>query len=343
MFAMMNTTSLIGALAALLLSGSALAQHAPAPAPAGGHTAAKAPTLFATVNGRQISAAEFDATARESYRRKFYHGKPPEAEVNNMLREVGQEMIDQILLDAEVARQKIAPNRAAVDRELAGYEQRYKGSPQWEAQRTETLPRIRTFLEGKSRVSELEAKVRKIAPPPPRILRAYYDKNKELFTEPEKIHVAVITFGVDPSAPSSRWDAARSEAVATREEILSGGEFAEIARLRSTDKSREQGGDMGYIHRGMLSDEVQTAVDQLKTGEISQPIRALEGYVLVKLIERKPSRLRAFEDVETRARELWLREAAETAWKKFLVKLRAEAKIVIDPEFKELMTPAATK
>lgn len=341
MSVMMNATLRLAAIAATLVGGVVHAQHAPHTS--GSHTAAQPIQLFATVNGRQISAAEFDATAREAYRRKFYHGKPPEAEVNQMLRQVGQDMIDQILLDAEVVRQKTEPNRAAVEAELATYDLRYKGNPQWEAQRDETLPRIRAFLEGKSRLSELEAKVRKVAPPSAPVLRAYYDKNKDLFTEPEKIHVAVITFGVDPSSPSSRWDATRAEAIATREEILGGADFAEIARLRSTDKSRDLGGDLGYLHRGMLSEEVHTAVDQMKAGDVSQPIRALEGYVLVKLVERLPARLRAFADVETRARDLWLREASELAWKNFLIKIRSEANIVIAPEFKELMAATEAK
>lgn len=297
--------------------------------------------LFATVNGQAISVAEFEATANEAYRRKFYHGKPPEVELNGMLREVGQGMIDKILLEAQVVQRQVEPDRAAVDAEIAGYEQRYQGSPQWLAQRAEALPRIRSFLETKSRLSQLEAKVRDVPPPSGQALRSFYDKNPDLFTEPEKTHIAAITFGVDPSSSAAVWDAAKAAAEATRKEVLAGADFGELAKARSTDHSRANGGDMGYIHRGMLSNEVHGAVDGLKAGEISTPVRALEGYVLVKLVERIPARLREFKDVETRARDLWRREAADKAWSDYLAKLRASAAIKVEAPFKAFMEPSA--
>lgn len=330
------------ALAAALIAGVSTAALAQTPDLA--NTAVKGDAIFATVNGKIISAAQLDAAAKEAYRRKFYHGQPPETEINQMLREVGQGMIDKLLLEGEVERLKIQPDEKAVADEIAGYERRYQGSPQWAQQRETALPQIRAFLAGKSRLARLEAQMRTVPPPSRKELEAFYNANKELFTEPEKIHIALITLGVPPSAPSATWEAARTKAAELRSEIVDkGADFAEQARKYSTDRSAEKGGDLGYIHRGMLGDDVHVQIDKLKPGQLSEPIRSLEGVVLVKLVDRKNPALRSLKDVEGRASELWARKAADQAWQDYLKKLRASAKVTIGEPFKGFMTEPEAK
>lgn len=325
--------------AAVVVSSATFAAESPGHPPVGAQNAG--PAIFATVNGKPITVAEFDAAARESYRRKFYHGQPPENEVNDMMREVGQGLIDRILLAAEVERQKVQPDRAAVDKELAGYEQRYGTSPQWQAQREATLPKIREYLETQSRLAKLEAKVRDVPAPKDKALRAYYAENKSLFTEPEKIRVSLITFRVDPSSPTSVWESTRKVADKVREEIVAGEDFADAAREHSSDESAAKGGDMGYLHRGMLTEDVHLAIDKMKVGEISPAIRSLEGFVLVKLTDRTESKLRSFDDVKPRAAELWRRAEAERAWQAYLGKIRKAAKVKVEAPFQFFMAGTA--
>lgn len=324
------------ALLALFVTPGAVAQapHALAEAPP---PAAAAP-LFATVNGKPITAQEYDQTARETFRNKFYHGKPPETEVNQMLKGVGQDLIDRILLAEEVARLKVAPDTEDVDKELAGYEKRYGQSPMWQQQREQTLPRLREHLTEKSRLKQLERQVRESVKLSEQEIRAYYDKNPESFTEPEKVKLSMILLRVDPSSSSEVWAAAFEEGKRVHKQLTDGADFAAIARDRSGDKSASKGGDMGYLHRGMLSASIETQLDTLKTGAIGEPIQTLEGIAIVRLEDRITAKLRAFPEVKERAGNLLLRERGETAWKAHLEKLRKDAKIEIAPAFQTIMS-----
>lgn len=124
------------------------------------------------------------------------------------------------------------------------------------------------------------------------------------------------------------------------------GNFADMARLRSGDESAEKGGDMGYVHRGMMPAAAQEAVDKLKPGEISDAIRLLEGIAIIRLDERKTAKLVSFEQARERAAGLWEREESERAWKGLIERLRAQTPIKIDESqylpLKPAASPAAT-
>ena len=52
-------------------------------------TVATGEAVFARVNGGLISAELYDVELARAFRSKFYHGKPPEAQLVQLRREVG--------------------------------------------------------------------------------------------------------------------------------------------------------------------------------------------------------------------------------------------------------------
>ena len=72
-----------------------------------------------------------------------------------------------------------------------------------------------------------------------------------------------------------------------RERIESGAKFEDQARLNSEDASSAKGGDLGWVSAGDLVPDFQVAMDQLKPGELSQPVRSPFGWHLIEVIERR--------------------------------------------------------
>ena len=112
--------------------------------------------------------------------------------------------------------------------------------------------------------------------------------------------------------------------------LKKGANFGELAKLHSGDSSAEKGGDLGYLHRGMLPEALQDKIDDLKPDSLSEPVRVLEGVGLFRMIDRKPAQKRSFSDVSERAADLLVRERSETAWKNFTAGLRKQARVEID-------------
>ncbi|MDH4234956.1 MAG: peptidylprolyl isomerase [Gallionella sp.] len=319
-------------LGGVMLSTTAFAADTNPQASAPANTMASADLpVFARVGKNIITWREYDATFTSMNRGKFYHGKPPEAEIAAMQREVGNKLIANALLLHEAERRKLKPDAAAVDKKIEQHEQRYANDAQWQEARVQVLPLLTKQWQEESLLNKLEKLVRDVPPPKEAQVRQYYTAHPDKFTEPEQLRVSIIMLKVDPSSPSEVWGQALAEGLDLVAQIRAGGDFEELARDRSDDaNSAERGGDMGYLHGGMLSEAAQEAVDKLQPGETSEPIRVLEGIVIVRLTDRKLPKLSSYETVRERARELWLREEGERVWQLLIERLKKETPIVVD-------------
>lgn len=282
--------------------------------------------VFAWVDEQPLYAGELHAAFTSILRKKYYHGQVPQDQMAVVMKEAQDQVIDAFLLNREVKRQAIEPDRAAVEAELAKYEARYQGSPQWQENRANVLPGLRAELERRSRLQQLEARTRVVSVDESEV-RAFYAAKPELFTEPEKIRLQTILLSVDPSSPATVRQSARDEAQRIVSRLRSGADFAETARLHSHDASAAAGGEMDYIHRGMLPEGLQGQLDKLGINEISDPINVLEGVAIIRVMGRMPEKLRTYEEVAERARGLVERERQDQRWADFLGSLRSSASI----------------
>lgn len=321
----------------LALPGLAVAQSTAAP-PA----AQRSDAPFATVGDQVITVSEYRQALNVAMRKKYYHAKPPEHELPQFQRDVGDDLVNRVLLVAEARRRGLKPDRGRIDATLKAYEDRYRGSKSWEAARERMMAAVSRQLETDSLLDQLEKQVRQVREPSEGEAKAFYDANKALFVEPEQVKLSVILLKVDPSSPQAAWDAARAEAQGLHARLLKGASFSDLARLHSGDLSAGRGGDMGYLHRGMLPEAIHAAVDALQPGGMSAPVQVLEGVAILRLDDRKVARQRAFAEVRERAGDLWQRAEAEAAWKGLIASLRKSASVRIDEaNFLPLAKPAA--
>lgn len=317
------------AAAALLACGATLAADA-APASAPASAVARRDTPFATVGDSVVSATDYQRALAVAMRKKYYHAKPPEAELAKFQREVGDEVVNRVLLLAEARRRGIQPDRDKIAATVAGYDAQYKNSANWSANRDKMLANVVPQLERDSLYERLEALVKTVPEPSEAVARAYFDKHPDLFIEPEQVKLSVILLKVDPSSPQTAWNGAHSEAKALHKKLQGGADFAELARLHSGDRSASRGGEMDYSHRGMLPEALHGVVDKLKPRQISEPVQLLEGVAILRLEDRRAAKPRSFEQVRGRAADLWQRAEGQARWAKLIAELRQATVIRID-------------
>ena len=118
---------------------------------------------------------------------------------------------------------------------------------------------------------------------------------------------------------------ARARLARLRERIVAGADFAELARINSEDASASKGGDLGWVAAGDTVPEFERVMNQLKDGEVSQPVQTPFGWHLVQVIERRSDELseerkRANARQAIRARKAdeayqdWLRQSRDRAF-----------------------------
>ena len=202
---------------------------------------------LATVGDSVITVQEYAMTLRSEALRRFYHFRPPEKEMAAFHREVAEQLIERTLATQEAKRRSLRVDRESVDQQMRLVRARVaKRNAQQHADEQFWIA-VRKQIEQEQLVGQLREQERaKIAPTDAR-LRKYYLGNPEKFTEPERLRVSLILLRVSPSSPQSAWEAARREAGQLLERIKKGADFAELARLHSSDASGAQGG-LSLIH-----------------------------------------------------------------------------------------------
>ncbi len=286
---------------------------------------------FAWVGDEKIGLNEFQSAVQAGIRKRFYHGKVPEDKLLAYRKEVAQLLVDRALLLQEAKRNGIVFDVNEVNKNIADYAARYAKSDYWQKNKTQLLPGLRSAIEEENLLQHLERKVKNVAPPEASDVKAFYQERSDFFTTPERIRVSLIMLKVDPSSSGEIWQAATIEAEDIVKRIRKGADFADLAKIHSGDKTASQGGDMGFIHEGMLAAPAQKIVVSLKPGEVSDPLILLQGVAVLKLTERQPPTLNKYADVAERARQLLQRQRADNAWESLLLSLRESVNIAINP------------
>jgi peptidyl-prolyl cis-trans isomerase C len=153
--------------------------------------------------------------------------------------------------------------------------------------------------------------------------KIYDAKMKEIKPEDE-IHVRHILVPTE------------AEAKAVKERLLKGEDFAKVAKETSKDPNAE-GGDLGFVGHGQMVKPFEDAAFALKPGEISDPVQTQFGWHIIKLEEKRPRPLPAFDQVkDTIMTQLGAQKAKQT-----VQELQDAAKIdIIDPEIKKSIETA---
>lgn len=123
---------------------------------------------------------------------------------------------------------------------------------------------------------------------------------------------------------------ARNRLLQLKERLDNGAKFEDLARQYSDDGSASKGGDLGWVNPGDTVPEFERAMNELKPGEISQPVQSPFGLHLIQVLERRE------QDVTQERQKLQARQAirerkAEEAFQDWVRQIRDSAYVELRP------------
>jgi parvulin-like peptidyl-prolyl isomerase len=158
-------------------------------------------------------------------------------------------------------------------------------------------------------------------------LRERYDREKEHYRLPERARLREIVI-LKPS--NAAVDAARQRADQLAAQARANADFALLATTASESGTKSKGGDLGEVARGELLPDLDKAVFNANSGAVIGPIETKSGWHILKVEQRLPSEVPAFESIKDKIRK----DAGEDAWqrdyKAYIERLRKEAFIQIN-------------
>ncbi len=153
----------------------------------------------------------------------------------------------------------------------------------------------------------------------------YYKLHPEEFTEPEEYHVRAIYLSTEGKAPEALVEARNL----ISGKVKAGESFNALAKEYSDGPAKEAEGDLGRFRKGELEKTLEQSVAKLKTGETGDWVETKNGWYLLKLEEKKDSRLKTFEEVKKDVEERLYTEKKEKKLEEYLKTLREKSYIKI--------------
>jgi len=155
---------------------------------------------------------------------------------------------------------------------------------------------------------------------------AYYEAHSKQFLSPLRFHLHQILIPV-PSPDSA--PAAEQTARNALDELKSGADFEAMVRKYSSGPEAANQGDLGSVRADYMLPEIRQAVEFLKPGEYSAPVRTPAGIHIFRLDEVEAQKSRPIEEVKGEIQESLFQQRSADLYEKWLKDLRAAAQVEI--------------
>ena len=250
-------------------------------------------------------------------------------------REVRQKILDEMIADRLVAEEAAMLGLSVSEREVdsevarikrennlddAAFRKQLAAQGMDERMLRDQLRRIRlrqkvTEVRVQPRVAVSDAEVRR-----------YYEDN---FREDFKVRVRMLSKKFPKAASTAEIAKLQVKLREIRDRVTGGEDFGEIAKTESEGSNPTQGGDIGWIVRGDVAEEIEALAFTLEKGQVSDPFRLGDGVHILQVTDREPLPPKAFAEVEDRIRNVLLGRAGEKEYSRWVNELRAKSFIEI--------------
>ena len=171
-------------------------------------------------------------------------------------------------------------------------------------------------------------------------LKEYFDTHPDKFRKPESVKLSEIYLAVTGKDEA----AVKARAQELVNQIRAGADFKAIASANSEREKNGQrtapqdGGAVGEFEVPYLREDLAAALKDVKVGGVTDPIRAGDGFQILRVDERSPAGTTPTYN-ENRVREAILQERQGKEREAYMQKLRNEAFIKVTDTYKAGVEP----
>jgi peptidyl-prolyl cis-trans isomerase SurA len=145
-----------------------------------------------------------------------------------------------------------------------------------------------------------------------------------------KFQAAWIRFQIDPRGGPLAASRTEESAARVAAEARGGADFAQLARQYSSDEAtKDQGGLLAELSPGQLPEQLDQALLALEPGDVTQPLRVGDTWIVMKLVDRAPSTMPAYEEAKPLLQNRVYAEKMEKARRQWLDNLRRRTHVDI--------------
>lgn len=290
--------------------------------------------IVAVVNDEVITLSELN-NAFEPYRERFtanYQGPSREKALDEARRTFLNRMIDNLLMEQESRKTGITVRNEEVTEAIQDL-QKQRNVTTDELQRT--LQREGTTLEAYRkdirdqlmRMKLIRRDIKSKVAVTDEEIGAYYRKHRGDYEGKEAVRIKQILLGLPKVENRAAKEKVRAAADAIHRRLKNGEPFDLLSANFSQGPAAAEGGDIGYIEKGIIHTEVEDVAFSLPLQQISDVIESPVGFHIIQVVDRRGAGLKAIQEVREEIREKIDREKMEKRFEEWLEELRKKSHI----------------
>lgn len=161
-------------------------------------------------------------------------------------------------------------------------------------------------------------------------VRVAYERNKSQLNVAPTYRIAQIFLPVAPDADAATIAAVRSKAAELTKQARTG-DFAALAKEHSLDApSASKGGEVGNLPLAQLLPETREIVSSMQLNQVSEPVRSVSGFHVLKLLASQPARPATLEEVKPTLQAALREQRQQELVNEYLSKLAPSSEVSID-------------
>jgi parvulin-like peptidyl-prolyl isomerase len=296
-------------------------------------------SIVVRVGDRIITRSQYDKRLREGLAEAEQSGSPADQIVTRkqeLRKGMVEDLINELLIKDRADRIGITVSDAEIKDAVVRLKQQYGIST--DAQFDQSLQKsglTRADMEARLRDTLITNKVfarelRSREDLDDHELRDRYTREKERYRLPERAHLREIVILRPEGAMNA--EAAKQKANDVATQLRASADFAKMAMTVSESGTKDKGGDLGEVARGELLSDLDRAVFNAAQGAVIGPIETKSGWHIIKVEQRLPSEVPAFESVKDKLRKDAGEETFQRDLKAYLERLRKDAYIQINDQ-----------
>lgn len=153
-------------------------------------------------------------------------------------------------------------------------------------------------------------------------IERYYLENQSDYKVQEQVKLRMIT--LTNVASETAMESTRELAAEIIRKVKEGVPFSEMASVYSQGSQRTEGGDWGWVERGVLRKELADVAFTLKVGELSGVIATPQAIYVMLVEDRRDAHRKPLAEVQAEIEKTLMTKEREQRQKQYLDKLRSK-------------------
>jgi peptidyl-prolyl cis-trans isomerase SurA len=156
-------------------------------------------------------------------------------------------------------------------------------------------------------------------------MQKYYEEHKKEFLREEQVFLSQILISTEGKS-SEQAAAAEKKAKDLVARARKGEKFSDLARDNSDEpETAKNGGYVGAMKRGLMDKPIEDVVFKGKKGDITDPFKRSQGFLILKVEERFEAGQASFDEVKNEIQDRMVQPKMEPKVRELLTRLREDA------------------